>query len=400
MASVSFPGNVSFGGTVSSPLFVSNQQIIAPFAAGTTSTLSVGSFASTYSNILQAYAATLTIGTLLNFSAGGSLGTNLLLSGSITAVTGSISTLTVGSLATSFLQASTLSASTYLNVTFNQTSSTTGTTSSSYQMGTLAVGGGGSFDGTLAAACFTNLAVLLYTADIAGSARVSNPSVNTATPSLISAVDTVSSLYLCPSLGSTMYNSINQAGDVSLVFGVGSYQASSALTIAPWSADTTGLPITNVGTTCLTGFNLAVPTYTVDIAGSARVSGNISIGTTVATSFPSGQVTLGNGTNVLNLTASYGATVSHIEAFNSTNSVKNALCLNAYGGNVGIGTPASAAFLHCVGGSSSSANQLHLQPAIHSYPAAIVFNTYGANFGNNPITRIVASSALFVTFGF
>ena len=63
MTSLSFPGNVSFAGTVTSPLFVSNQQIIAPFAAGTLSTLSVGSFASTYSNVLQAFAASLTVGT-------------------------------------------------------------------------------------------------------------------------------------------------------------------------------------------------------------------------------------------------------------------------------------------------------------------------------------------------
>ena len=162
---------------MTSPLFVSNQQIIAPFAAGTASTLSIGSFASTFSNVSQAYAATLTVGTILNFSAGGTVGSNLILSGSINAVAGSISTLTVGSLATTFLQAATLSASTYLDVVFNhefsiidQTSSS-GTTSSTYQMGTLAVGGGGSFAGTLAAACFTNQAAPLYTLDVAGGAR-------------------------------------------------------------------------------------------------------------------------------------------------------------------------------------------------------------------------------------
>lgn len=64
MTSLSFPGNVSFGGTVSSPLFVSNQQIIAPFAAGTLSTLSVGSFASTFSSLTQGYVSTLTAASL------------------------------------------------------------------------------------------------------------------------------------------------------------------------------------------------------------------------------------------------------------------------------------------------------------------------------------------------
>lgn len=253
MASVSFPGNVSFGGTVTSPLFVSNQQIIAPFAAGTASTLSVGSFASTFSNVSQAYAATLTVGTILNFSAGGTLGTNLILSGSINAVAGSISTLTVGSLATTFLQAATLSsASTYLDVIFNQTSSSSGTTSSTYQMGTLAVGGGGSFAGTLAAACFTNQ---------------------------------------------------------------------------------------------------AAPLYTLDVAGGARITTNLGVGTLPNTISP-GILTLGNGVNTLELASRYGTaygSVSHISAFNAANNVKYPISLNGFGGNVGINTTSPQAALDVAG---------------------------------------------------
>ena len=69
MTSLSFPGNVNFAGTVSSPLFVSNQQIIAPVAAGTASTLTFGSIAGTFSSLTQSYVATLsainlTVGTL------------------------------------------------------------------------------------------------------------------------------------------------------------------------------------------------------------------------------------------------------------------------------------------------------------------------------------------------
>lgn len=54
-----FPGDVCFTGTVSAPLFASTQQVIAPIAAGTASTLTFGSISGTFSSILQSYAATL-----------------------------------------------------------------------------------------------------------------------------------------------------------------------------------------------------------------------------------------------------------------------------------------------------------------------------------------------------
>ena len=81
--SLAWPGNISFSGTVSAPLFVSNQQIIAPFAAGTASTLTVNSLSSSFGSLLTAYTSTLSVGTILNFSAGGSIGTNLSLSGTL-----------------------------------------------------------------------------------------------------------------------------------------------------------------------------------------------------------------------------------------------------------------------------------------------------------------------------
>ena len=86
--SVSFPYNAAFSGTVSAPLFISNQVLIAPVAAGTASTLTVGSFSATYlSASTSLFASTLTVGTILNFSAGGTVGTNLTLTGSLTAGT-------------------------------------------------------------------------------------------------------------------------------------------------------------------------------------------------------------------------------------------------------------------------------------------------------------------------
>lgn len=51
MTSLTFPGNVTFAGTVTSPLFISNQQIIAPVAAGTSATLTVGSLSGTIGSI-------------------------------------------------------------------------------------------------------------------------------------------------------------------------------------------------------------------------------------------------------------------------------------------------------------------------------------------------------------
>ena len=59
----------------------------------TVSTITASSLSATL-----AYTSTLTVGTILNFSAGGTLGTNLTLSGSINAVSGSISTLTIGTI--------------------------------------------------------------------------------------------------------------------------------------------------------------------------------------------------------------------------------------------------------------------------------------------------------------
>lgn len=173
---VSFPGNVSFGGTISAPQFVSNQQIIAPVAAGTASTLTISSISSQFASLSTAYTATLSVGTLLNFVSSGSIGTNLNLSGTVTALTGNISTLIVGSLVTNFFSAATLSAGTYLNVVFNQSVTSAGTTSSSYTMGTLAVAGGASFNGTITAAALgINQTLLSYPLDVNGSARVMYP---------------------------------------------------------------------------------------------------------------------------------------------------------------------------------------------------------------------------------
>ena len=191
MTSLTFPGNVNFGGTVSAPLFISTQQVVAAYAAGTLSTLSVGSFSSTYSSVSQAYTATLSVGTILNFNAGGSIGTNLALSGTLTAVTAGIGTITCGSLSTTFLSAATLSAGTYLGVVFNQTISSGGTTSSStVSGGTLTVGGSASFTGTITATGLgINQTNLLFPLDVNSSARITGSlSVGTVMSTSISSV--------------------------------------------------------------------------------------------------------------------------------------------------------------------------------------------------------------------
>ena len=104
------PGNIGFSGTLSAPLFVTNQRIVAPYKTGTTSTISVGSMAGTFSSITQAYAATLTVGTILNIMAGGSLGTSFA-PGTVNYTTGSISTLTVGSMSSTGASFTSLSTS-------------------------------------------------------------------------------------------------------------------------------------------------------------------------------------------------------------------------------------------------------------------------------------------------
>lgn len=55
-----FPGNVFFTGTVTSPQFVSNQQVLAPIATGTASTLTMGSITGTFCSITNtAFASTI-----------------------------------------------------------------------------------------------------------------------------------------------------------------------------------------------------------------------------------------------------------------------------------------------------------------------------------------------------
>lgn len=85
--SVNFPYNANFQGTVSAPLFLSNQVLMAPVAAGTASTLTFGSISGTFSSITQSYAATLLT---LNLT------TDTLTTGSIGAVIGGIATLSAG----------------------------------------------------------------------------------------------------------------------------------------------------------------------------------------------------------------------------------------------------------------------------------------------------------------
>ena len=141
-----FPGNINFSGTITAPLFVSTQQIIAPVAAGTASTLTVGSLSSAFGSLSQAYTATLSVGTILNFNAGGSVGTNLMLSG----------TLTAGSISSLYGNISTLSIGTILNFLQGQTVSTSGTVAGTFLAGTVTCPGSFSLSGTLTSAAIVS----------------------------------------------------------------------------------------------------------------------------------------------------------------------------------------------------------------------------------------------------
>ena len=93
------------------------------------------------------------------------------------------------------------------------------------------------------------------------------------------------------------------------------------------------------------GINNTTPVYSLDISGQCRVSGNLSLGTTVRTDYGPGILTLGSSTNNLELAAGYGfsyGSASFVNAFGSINSIKNPLCLNAFGGNVGVNTAVPA----------------------------------------------------------
>ncbi len=234
---VGFPGNLNFSGTVSAPLFVSNQQIIAPVAAGTASTLTTGSlsatflsassFTSLFGSINQAYASTLSVGTILNFSAGGTI-------------------------------------------------SSSGTTSTSYSSGTLTVVGGASFLGTITSTGLgINQTSPLYPLDLTGSARISLVGGTVSTPSLICGIGTFNNLMLCPSLASGNYNNIVASGDAGLIFGT-SNSGTFSMSIAPWAVASSGIRIANAGAVCNVGINQPSPSFSLDVSGSARFTGTIT----------------------------------------------------------------------------------------------------------------------------
>ena len=195
--------------------------------------------------------------------------------------------------------------------------------------------------------------------DVAGSARVSGSltisvsSGNSSLSALTCGIGTFSNLSLYPSLGNSYFNALTQTGDVGLICG-SINSGTVGMVIGPWCGASAGLRIASVGTACNIGVNTSSPQYTLDVSGSARITGNFGIGTidSANASYPSGILTVGNGTNTLQLAAAYGTSygsVSHIIAFNAVNSVKYPLCLNGFGGNVGINTTAPAYQLDVAG---------------------------------------------------
>ena len=219
----------------------------------TASSVTASSFTSLYSSITNmAFASTLSVGTILNFSAGGTLGTNLTLSG----------TLTCASISTTFLNAATLSAGTYLNVVFNQTISSAGTTSGSFSSGTLTVGGGGSFMGTIISTGIgVNQTNLSFPLDVNGSARTTGSL--TAAGNLLSTLSGRSYIFNSGIISNAVGSQTDVgSGNVGIVF-------SSGGNIDLVNSSTTSV-LRAVGSTV--GINTQSPYYSLDVNGSARIA--------------------------------------------------------------------------------------------------------------------------------
>ena len=383
--SVLCPYSANFSGTVSAPLFVSNQVLIAPVAAGTTSTLTVGSFSATFvsvsgtlsaanGSLTQAYTSTLTVGTILNFSAGGSVGTNLYLTGSISALTASltqaytstlsvgtilnfsaggsigtnlaltgtlsamignisslsistlsssfsslslinagtlnanlssITTLTIGSLSGIFgsvsqAYAATLAIGTILNFFQGQTVSTAGTTAGTFMTGTMTFPVSGSFSGTLLSSGLgINVSNPAYSLDINGTARISS--------NLIAASNTLATISARPYNFNAGHisNSIGSITDV----GVGNtgmiFSTGGCLDLVN-SSTTSMLRLSGT----LLGVNNTSPAYTLDVAGTARFSGSLTVNGSFVPRMQGGQSTWTSGTKTVTFNVPFTTTPS------------------------------------------------------------------------------------------
>ena len=276
---------------------------------------SISSLSVTTASLTQAYAGTLSVGTILNFSAGGSIGTNLVLSGSLSA----------SSVIANTVNVSTLTAGTYLNVLFNAT--TSGTTS----VGSLSVVGGGSFLGSLTGAALgLNVAVPAYTLDVVGSSRITG---SVLTGSIMTANITAGNASL-----TNVYNSTLTVGTIlnfSAGGSLGTNLTLSGTLVSP------GASLTNVYNSTLTigtilnynpvgstGTNLTLTGTLITPTASLTNAYNstLSIGT-ILNYNPVGS--LGTNLTLSGTLASYVASLTN--AYNSTLSIGTILNYNPVG---------------------------------------------------------------------
>ena len=359
----------------------------------TVSSLQASSLSCAFSSMTSAFASTLSVGTILNFSAGGTLGTNLTLSGTLlanslsapfasitsayastlTALTATIttlstnnliaanasltnvytSTLTCGSISTTFLNASTLSAGTYLNIVFNQTQAA-GTTSSS--SGTITVTGGGSFSGTVTATGLgINTTTPLFPLDINGSARFTAgivPYVNGAN-SVLNIIPPQTGTNSVLSFNSTVINAgLSNLSIVSPV-GIASNWAADALVgdsilraatgnLRLLAGSGTGNAQVVLSQNNFVGINNPSPQYSLDVSGSCRVTSTL--------------MTNGNNTNFVQLQGGTG-TSSEIKflgsgyAHYSISNNAGTFVISNTSSNSALGTPGNP--IIAIGGSGN-----------------------------------------------
>lgn len=261
--------NFSAGGSIGTSLYLTGT-LATPYASitsGSIGTLLAGSLsASTVAGNIGSL-STLTVGTILNLNFAGTLGTNLTLLGTIVAPTGSI---------TKTSYAATLTVGTILNFLQGQTVSTSGTIAGTFASNTAVFPGSGSFTGTLSAqtlfvGTLTTLPVSGNIAsNIAGPVTILN-GVND-NSRMLSALDGSMGSATTRSIALGQNNSNGNEAELGFYY-VGSNSSLNSMQLGIY-----GKQIMTLQNSGNVGINTTLPAYSLDVNGSARISGAV-IGT-------------------------------------------------------------------------------------------------------------------------
>ena len=278
--------NFSAGGSIGTSLYLTGT-LATPYASitsGSVGGLVIGSVsASTVAGNFGSL-STLTVGTILNLNFAGTLGTNLTLLGTIVAPTGSI---------TKTSYAATLTVGTILNFLQGQTVSTSGTIAGTFASNTVVFPGSGSFTGTLSA---QNLIVgTLTTLPLSGTVATSIAGPVTILNGvndnfrMLSALDGGMGSATSRSIALGQNNSNGNEAELGFYF-VGSNSSLNSMQLGLY-----GKQIMTLQNSGNVGVNSSSPNYLFDAAGSMRTGTltNTSIGTNAGlvichslTSFP------------------------------------------------------------------------------------------------------------------